>query len=159
MATEIERKFLLASDAWRPEATQSSELRQGYLAASPEITVRVRVSGSNGLLTIKGKTQGISRSEYEYAIPLEEAHELLTLCPSLVEKTRHLVPSGRHLFEIDEFHGENHGLIVAEVELSSEAEDFIRPAWLGAEVSKDHRYSNSSLADRPFSTWITPARD
>jgi adenylate cyclase len=154
MLTEIERKFLLTSACWRTGITQSLRITQGYLSRDLERTVRVRICGENAFITVKGKTEGISRTEIEFPLPLETALELLPLCfQPLIDKTRHLVPHGGHLWEIDEFHGSNIGLIVAEIELEAEDTAFARPDWLGDEVSHDFRYTNASLSERPFSEW------
>jgi adenylate cyclase len=155
MATEIERKFLLASDDWRREVTEHTDLVQGYLSRSPNSAIRVRIKGEQAHLNIKHTLDGIHRLEYEYPIPIEDAREMLervALRP-LIDKTRHHVRRGRHLWEIDEFHGDNAGLVVAEVELSAADEDFERPAWLGKEVSDDARYYNSNLSEHPYSRW------
>ncbi len=157
MALEIERKFLLSSDAWRDLVTQSTLFRQGYLTPGVEGTkasVRVRVEGERGVLNVKSVRMGIQRHEYEYEIPLVDANEMLdTLCGAIIEKTRHLVPLGAHVWEIDEFHGDNAGLIVAEIELSAADEAFAQPAWVGGEVTDDARYYNVALVSRPFNTW------
>lgn len=155
MGTEIERKYLLAGDGWRAEVTQSERMVQGYLARSETSAIRVRVVGDDAELNIKHSLDGVQRLEYEYPIPLEDAHELLDAVASrpLIDKTRHLVRRGSHTWEIDEFHGDNAGLIVAEIELSDPDEAFDRPAWLGEEVSLDSRYYNSNLSQRPFTTW------
>ncbi|ALO47213.1 CYTH domain-containing protein [Pseudohongiella spirulinae] len=152
MATEIERKFLLANGNWRTKVVTSIKIIQGYLSRD-ETTVRIRKSGNQAWLTIKGPSQGISRLEYEYAIPPADADQMLmTLCDDqLIEKTRHLVPVDALTWEIDEFHGRHHGLIVAELELPHEHTAFERPDWLGQEVSSDPRYRNSYLASNPFS--------
>lgn len=155
MATEIERKFLLSSDAWRDQATSSSRLVQGYLARTDGSAIRVRVDGERAELNIKHTLDGINRLEYEYAIPLDDAREMLdrvALRP-LIDKTRHIVPIGGHEWEIDEFHGDNAGLVVAEIELGSDDEAFERPDWLGQEVSSDPRYYNSNLSKLPFTRW------
>ena len=152
MATEIERKFLLASDSWRGPIGQSIRIAQGYLATDP--TVRVRIKGETGFLTIKGKSlDGISRSEFEYPIPVADALELLKLCPKVLDKTRHLVNFGGFTWEIDEFHGENAGLIVAELELPAVDTPYSRPDWLGEEVTGDVRYYNSMLSQSPYCRW------
>ena len=149
---EIERKFLVISRAWK--RGRGTDFRQGYLCSTPERTVRVRIAGSKAFITVKGKTRGLTRSEFEYAIPLRDARELLKLCePPFIEKRRYVTKVGRHRWEIDEFRGVNAGLVVAEIELTSEREKFERPAWVGKEVSHDARYFNSNLAKRPFSTW------
>nr|WP_314899189.1 CYTH domain-containing protein [uncultured Deefgea sp.] len=153
MAVEIERKFLVASDAWREQISRSTRIAQGYLCTDIERTVRVRTKGEAAFLTIKGKNAGISRAEFEYAIPVADALAMLQLCPNVLDKTRHLVDIDGHTFEVDEFHGANAGLIVAELELSSEDAAYPQPAWLGAEVSGDTRYYNSALSITPFSQW------
>ena len=151
---EIERKFLVGNDSWRPGAS-GTRFRQGYLSTDPERTVRVRLEGDRGVLTIKGPSRGISRAEFEYPIPAAEAATLLdTLClQPLIEKTRYRVEHGGHLWEIDEFAGDNAGLVLAEVELSSEDEQVALPPWVGMEVSNDPRYFNANLARHPFSRW------
>lgn len=156
MGTEIERKFLVTSDEWRGKA-QSRRLVQGYLSRDPERTVRVRIDGDKAALTIKGKSAGATRAEFEYEIPLGDAELLLPLCLSpLIDKVRHIVIHEGHRWEIDEFAGDNAPLIVAELELSSEDEAFARPEWLGAEVTDDARYFNSQLAVHPYSRWDKP---
>jgi CYTH domain-containing protein len=159
MATEIERKFLVA-DPTIVDGTPGSNGRQGYLSLDPERTVRVRVSESHGALTIKGRARGIERDEFEYEIPVEDARHLLRLClGSLVEKRRHRLPGGNEMtWEIDVFDGDNAGLIVAEIELPSVDASFDRPSWLGPEVSDDPRYLNARLAQRPFRTWSSESR-
>ncbi|QLG89200.1 CYTH domain-containing protein [Chitinibacter bivalviorum] len=153
MAIEIERKFLLNNQHWREQVSRSTRIAQGYLNAEPSRTVRVRVKGDSGFITIKGKNEGISRVEFEYEIPAADALELLKLCPNVLDKTRHLVNIDGHTFEIDEFHGLNNGLIVAEIELASENASYPQPDWLGPEVSGDVRYYNSALSEKPFSSW------
>jgi adenylate cyclase len=152
---EIERKFLLRSDGWRQQVRLSTHLRQGYLNNEQHCSVRVRIAGDQAWLNLKGVTLGAQRLEFEYAIPLADAHRMLdTLsCKPLIEKTRHLVDVGRHTFEIDEFEGENAGLIVAEIELDDPDEPFEKPAWLGAEVTDDPRYYNTCLAEHPYQHW------
>jgi adenylate cyclase len=155
MATEIERKFLLASDDWRAEVEESMRLTQGYLSRGQQSAVRVRIKGDTAQLNIKHTIDGISRLEYEYSLPLTDAQEILervALRP-LIDKTRHHVHRGQHLWEIDEFYGENAGLIVAEIELNDPDEVFERPSWLGKEVSDDVRYYNSRLSECPYSQW------
>ena len=154
MGIEIERKFLIATEDWRGLA-EGLDYRQGYLSTAKERTVRVRTIGAQGFLTIKGISIGATRTEFEYEIPVDDAHELLDeLClRPLIEKRRHRVPFGGLIWEIDEFFGENHGLIVAEVELTSEDQDIDLPPWIGEEVTGDPRFFNSSLVERPFSTW------
>jgi adenylate cyclase len=154
MATEIERKFLVIGDEWRKTAV-GTLYRQGYIFSDAKRTVRVRVAGEKGFLTIKGAAVGLVRPEFEYAIPVEDAMLMLdTLCDRpLIEKTRYVLKQGGLTWEIDEFAGENQGLIVAEVELA-DANQFIElPPWIGAEVSHDSRYFNAALAKRPFTRW------
>ncbi len=148
MALEIERKFLLLNEDFKQQARERVEIRQGYLSLSPERTVRVRTWGDKGYLTVKGRssTNGLSREEWEREIPYAEAEELLAGCRATVEKSRYLVPVGRHTFEVDEFHGLNTGLLLAEVELQAEDEAFERPAWLGREVTGEKAYYNSQIA-------------
>ena len=155
MGQEIERKFLLDSDGWRTEVTGSVRLVQGYVSRGDKSAVRVRIKGERGELNIKHTLDGIHRLEYEYEIPLSDARELLdnvALRP-LIDKVRHHVNFGDHLWEIDEFFGDNAGLVVAEIELGSADEAFDRPAWLGREVSDDPRYYNSNLSKLPFTQW------
>lgn len=155
MGTEIERKFLLKSDRWRDEVVTSVSFRQGYLSRGPGSAVRVRLQDGRAELNIKSTRDGIHRLEFEYPIPVEDGEELLArvaLRP-LIEKTRHLVKRGGHVWEIDEFFGENVGLIVAEIELAAADQVFDRPDWLGREVSTDPRYYNSSLSEHPYCTW------
>lgn len=155
---EIERKFLVTSDAWRAAATPHA-IKQGYLAREPHRTVRVRLRDDEAWMTVKGPTTGISREEVEFPLEIGIARELFALClDGLIEKTRHELRHGGMLWEIDEFHGSNAGLIVAEVELPDAdcAIDF--PPWLGAEVSADLRFSNSQLARRPWSAWSDEER-
>ena len=152
MAKEIERKFLV-KESWQPQ-DEGIKIAQGYLSTVPERTVRVRIKGNKGYLTIKGKNQGISRTEFEYEIPLGDAEELLKLAEQpILSKTRYLEQHGNRLWEIDVFAGENQGLVVAEVELPDEQADFSRPDWLGQEVSGDVRYYNANLIKKPFSLW------
>ena len=155
MATEIERKFLLKNDSWRKEANESSMIRQGYLAGTEKSSIRVRVSGEKANINIKSATLDVTRQEYEYAIPLSEANEILdTLCEcSLIEKTRYHVQHGNHVWEVDEFYGDNQGLVVAEIELNSADENFERPDWVGEEVSDDTRYYNVCLVKHPYKDW------
>jgi adenylate cyclase len=154
MGVEIERKFLVLGDAWRALG-EPVLLRQGYLCTDPMRTVRVRIEGGQGVLTIKSKSVGATRGEWEYPIPLDEAAELLDrLCERpLVEKTRRRIGHAGFVWEVDEFLGENAGLVVAEIELPSEDSVFERPAWVGQEVTGDKRYYNSSLIRNPYSTW------
>jgi adenylate cyclase len=154
MGHEIERKFLVRPDAWRP-AGPGTPFRQGYLSTHPERVVRVRIAGDKAWLTVKGVTRGLTRSEFEYPIPVPDAAAMLDgLCERpLIEKDRHVEVHGGKTWEIDVFHGENEGLVLAELELDSEDEPFARPAWAGDEVSADPRYANASLARNPFSRW------
>lgn len=152
MAKEIERKFLVQAN-WQPQ-DEGIKIAQGYLSTVPERTVRVRIKGDKGYLTIKGKNQGISRAEFEYEIPIGDAEELLKLAEQpILSKTRYLEQHGNRLWEIDVFAGENQGLVVAEVELPDEQAEFSRPDWLGQEVSGDVRYYNANLIKKPFSLW------
>ena len=153
---EIERKFLVSSDAFKNDALRKNHIAQGYLNSAPDRTVRVRIKGDTGYLTIKGKSNetGLSRFEWEKEIPLADAKALLLLCEKgIIEKNRYEVPVGKHLFEVDEFFGENEGLLLAEVELQSESEFFEKPHWLGDEVTQDQRYYNSYLSKNPFTSW------
>lgn len=158
MAVEIERKFLVKNDTWKTneqgEAICGSVFRQGYLSEG-EATVRVRLEGAKGKLTIKGRNQGMSRLEYEYDIPADEAAEMLArLCAKpLIEKTRFVRQEGQHTWEIDVFEGDNAGLVVAEVELSAEDEHVELPHWIGEEVTSDPRYYNVNLAKTPVKDW------
>ena len=155
MPVEIERKFLVDGDAWRAEVRRREYFAQGYLAASERCSVRVRVGDGRAWLNLKGRLQGATRLEYEYEVPVAEANEMLdSLCAlGRVEKWRHWVPHAGHEWEVDEFLGENAGLVVAELELGDEAEPFVRPPWLGPEVTEDLRYLNTSLASRPWRGW------
>jgi adenylate cyclase len=155
MAQEIERKFLVKDDSWRSAAGEGKVYLQGYLSLDRERVVRVRVKGNQGFLTIKGLREGISASEYEYPIPLADAEEMLQkLClRPLIEKVRFEVSFGGLLWEVDEFKGENQGLILAEVELKSEDQAVTLPPWAGLEVSHDKRYSNASMVQSPFKSW------
>ncbi len=155
MGIEIEKKFLLRNDAWRTEADAGTAFRQGYLVGSDKASVRVRIEGDNANINIKSATLGITRQEFEYPIPLEDAQNLLeNLCEKpLIEKTRYHVRHTGHVWEIDVFEGENAGLVVAEIELDDEDEAFARPDWLGEEVSGDPRYYNVSLVKHPFCDW------
>lgn len=153
MGTEIERKFLVAGDGWKAGAA-GRRLRQGYLSFDPDRTVRVRIAGERAWLNIKGRTEGIRRLEFEYEIPVADAVQLLDLSQAaVIDKTRYLVEHGDRTWEVDEFHGENEGLVVAELEVRDERDEFERPSWLGAEVSGDPRYYNARLARHPFREW------
>jgi adenylate cyclase len=155
MGVEIERKFLLASDAWKSHVEKSYQMRQGYLSHDAQSSVRVRICDERADINIKSTRDGIYRLEYEYAIPMEDALELLEQVAHrpLVEKTRHIIHFADHCWEIDEFAGDNRGLIVAEIELSSVDENFEYPVWLGQEISTDARYYNSNLSKLPYSYW------
>ena len=184
MAREIERKFLVRSDAWRAAASKAGapgvRILQGYLSTSNTRSVRVRTAGEHATLTVKGAKVGLRASEFEYAIPLADARQMLDqLCRRpLIRKTRYNIPvpdntpvpddtpvpndtpvpddipaPGGHIWEVDEFHAENAGLVVAEIELSHEHQTFARPVWIGAEVTNDPRYLNTNLVERPFATW------
>ena len=153
---EIERKFLVTSTAFLDEFRAKNRIVQGYLSSVPERTVRVRIKGDKGYLTIKGKSSdsGMSRMEWEKEIALEEAEQLLRLCEAgVIDKIRYEIPVGKHLYEVDVFSGENEGLILAEIELESENEAFEKPNWLGMEVTNDTRYYNAYLSQKPFKTW------
>lgn len=155
MAQEIERKFLVEGD-FKTEAYAQSRIIQGYISSARGRTVRVRIRDGKGYLTIKGASNasGTSRYEWEKELPLNEAEELMKLCePGIIDKTRYLVRSGEHTFEVDEFYGENAGLVVAEVELNSEDEVFAKPGFIAQEVTGDVRYYNSQLMKNPFASW------
>ena len=155
MANEIERKFLVKGE-FKNIASKETRIVQGYLSSVPERTVRVRIKGDKGFITIKGigNTSGASRYEWEKEIPTSEVEELLKICePGVIDKTRYLVKVDNHTFEVDEFYGENQGLTVAEIELSTESEAFVKPEWLGDEVTGDTNYYNSMLMKNPFTKW------
>ena len=153
MGVEIERKFLLKSEEWRALGAPLL-LRQGYLSSDPAPVVRVRIEGKQAFMTVKSKSVGATRGEWEYPIPLADANELLALCaPPLVEKFRRKIAFAGNVWEVDEFLGVNAGLVVAEIELASENQAFERPDWIGAEVTHDARYFNSALARHPYSAW------
>lgn len=155
MALEIERKFLVNGE-FRSKAVESTRIVQGYICAAQGRAVRIRIRDNKAYITIKGSTgpTGFTRYEWEKEISVEDGEELLRLCePSLIEKTRYIVKYGDHLFEVDEFSGENAGLIIAEIELKSEDEHFEKPLWLGKEVTGDPRYYNSYLSGHPYSRW------
>jgi adenylate cyclase len=155
MATEIERKFLVHGTAWRSAADVGTRIWQGYLNRDKHRTVRVRVAGEKAFLTIKGLTQGATRAEFEYEIPLSDATALRALCDGpVIDKIRYRIPCTPHLvWEVDEFFGDNQGLVVAEIELESENQPFTLPDWLGAEVTTDARYYNANLAAVPYRSW------
>ena len=153
---EIERKFLVKGDGFKRLASAILPICQGYLSSVPERSVRVRLRGEKAYLTVKGMSsrEGLSRFEWEKEIFPHEAEELIKLCePGVIEKSRYLVPAGKHTYEVDECHGDNEGLVVAEIELSTPEEDFIKPEWLGKEVTGDLRYYNSSLTKNPYKNW------
>ncbi len=159
MPREIEKKFLLKNDAWRPLVERRSRMTQGYLASGGRVSVRVRVAGDEAWLNIKAGGLVASRPEYEYAIPVDEARELLALAEGpLIDKTRHFIPAGDLTWEIDEFHGDNSGLVVAELELDNEQQAFPRPPWLGTEVTELHRYYNVRLVQHPYKEWTEAER-
>ena len=155
MAVEIEHKFLLANNDWRKQVSYSVQYKQGYLSSVATSSIRVRISDDHAWLNIKSATIGTQRHEYEYEIPLSDAHEIITnLCRKpIVEKTRHIVIDDGNTWEIDEFEGDNKDLIVAEIELSEVGAVFSMPAWLGEEVTSDLRYYNNNLASHPYSVW------
>jgi adenylate cyclase len=152
VAIEIERKFLVAGTEWRQ--ANGIRLSQGFLNRDKQRTVRVRIAGQEAFLTVKGETRGASRAEFEYEIPREDAEQLLALCEgSLVEKIRYVIVHEGRTWEVDEFLGENQGLVVAEIELTREDESFEKPSWAAREVTEDPRYYNSSLATHPYCMW------
>ena len=153
---EIERKFLVRGDDFKRRAHKSYRIKQGYISSGNGRTVRVRIRDNQGFLTIKGPSLdgGLSRYEFEHEISLEEAEQLFRICePGVIDKTRYLVSSGNHTFEVDEFYGDNEGLVIAEVELSSPDEPYEKPDFIGDEVTGDHRYYNAYLATNPYKTW------
>ena len=159
MAAEIERKFLVGNVDWRGGAA-GVRMAQGYLSLDPDRTVRVRAAGKSAWLTIKGRTSGITRAEFEFEIPPEQAQSLLGLClPTIIDKTRYRIFHHGYVWEVDVFHGENDGLVLAEVELSYESESPEIPPWCLTEVSADPRYFNSYLASHPFTSWPPPAKE
>jgi adenylate cyclase len=155
MSYEIERKFLVRDSSWRAQADHGERLRQGYLAGGEQGSVRVRIGGGQARLNIKGRTLGAVRREFDYPIPLDDAAVLLDeLCERpLIEKTRYRVAHAGHVWEVDEFAGDNHGLVVAEIELEAADAPFERPAWVGDEVTDDARYYNVALARHPYRAW------
>ncbi|NEX22231.1 CYTH domain-containing protein [Thiorhodococcus mannitoliphagus] len=155
MPLEIERKFLVCGDGWRAGVEAQGRILQGYLADGPRATVRARIKGELAYLTIKGASSGISRSEFEYRIPVEDAEAMLRemAVSAVIEKVRYRVRVGTHLWDLDVFEGENLGLVMAEIELEAEDADFQLPDWAGEEVSKDPRYFNAALAKHPYSRW------
>ncbi|MEY3107579.1 MAG: hypothetical protein RIT35_1757 [Pseudomonadota bacterium] len=155
MAIEIEHKFLLANNNWRNYITHSVNYQQGYLSSQPTSSIRIRISNNNAWINIKSATIGESRNEYEYEIPFHDANEIIqNLCKKpIITKTRYFVTHEQHIWEIDEFHGENEGLIVAEIELTKIDESYAKPDWVGNEVTYDLRYYNNNLANKPYSLW------
>lgn len=156
MSLEIERKFLVKNDAFKKVSFQQKIIKQGYLNSDKNRTVRIRISDHQGFITVKGvsNASGATRFEWEKEIDVTEATEMLSLCETtIIDKNRFLVESGKHIFEIDEFYGDNQGLIIAEIELNSENETFEKPTWLGEEVTGNAKYYNSYLSKFPFSTW------
>lgn len=153
MAVEIERKFLIRNDSWKKDVIKALECRQGYIISDRKRTVRVRMMGESGYLTVKGATSNISRMEFEYEIDKADASYMLMLCDNLVEKTRHYIKHAGMTWELDVFAGANAGLVMAEIELESESQAFDLPDWAGEEVSGDERYFNSYLSRHPYSTW------
>jgi adenylate cyclase len=153
---EIERKFLITSEEFKSAAYSSKRIKQGYLSTVPERTVRIRIKEDKAYLTIKGLSSknGLSRYEWEKEIPVNDAEQLLELCQEgIIDKTRYEIKVGKHTYEVDEFYGANAGLVLAEIELSSENENYEKPAWLGDEVTTDHRYYNAYLSSNPFTYW------
>ncbi len=155
MAVEIEHKFLVKKETWKNAVASESAILQGYLSTGSGLTVRVRLKGSRGFLTVKGPSRGTLRNEFEYEIPAEDARELLALegVSGVISKTRYQVRIGSHVWDVDVFSGDNAGLVLAEVELSEEGEVFERPDWIGEEVTEDPRYFNSALAEKPYRSW------
>lgn len=153
---EIERKFLVTSNTFKEEAFKSTRIIQGFLNTHKERTVRVRLKGDIGFITVKGQStnDGLSRFEWEKEVTKDEAESLLELCePGVIDKTRYEVKAGSHIFEVDEFYGDNNGLVIAEVELNTKNEAFLKPDWLGEEVTGIIKYYNSQLCEKPFKTW------
>lgn len=156
MATETERKFLVKSGAYKDYSYKTTRIKQGYLSSVPERTVRVRVAGDKGWITIKGigNKKGMSRYEWERKIPKITGEELLKICePGVIDKTRYTIKIGKQIFEVDEFHGENQGLVVAEIELQDEHEPIPKAVWLGREITGNKKYYNSMLVKKPFTKW------
>lgn len=158
MGVEIERKFTINKEfvnSLIDKATKSAIIRQGYLSSSPDRSVRIRISDKNAFITIKGKTVGISRSEFEYPIPLEDALDLLSLSENpIIEKIRYIIEENNNMWEIDLFKGANKGLIIAEIELKSETQEFIIPTWIDKEVTGNSKYYNLALSRHPYNQWI-----
>ena len=154
MALEIERKFLVAGEEWRQRIGRSQRMTQAYLGGE-RASIRLRIAGEAAFLNIKSRNKGHARQEFEYSIPLVDAQQMMTslVLPGAIDKTRHYVEHAGHLWEIDEFHGDNQGLMVAEIELVSADEQFAKPVWLGLEVTDEQRYYNNQLSSRPFQQW------
>lgn len=161
MATEIEHKYLINKALWETITPHKSvKITQGYLSTDPNKTLRVRIKGNEGYITIKSKTIGASRLEFEYEIPLADATEMLnSFCTDVIDKTRHLVMHDNKLWEVDEFTGLNQGLVVAEIELNNEAETYSLPIWVTENITSDRRYANSNLIANPYSTWVTMLKE
>lgn len=155
MAIEIERKFLVADDSWRSGVAEVRSIEQAYLAKTDHVSIRIRIdNGSAATLTIKSAEPGVERREYEYALPVADASELMQRREgAVIVKSRHLVRRGRHVWEVDVFEGENAGLVIAEVELARADEPIERPSWLGQEITHDRRFYNAELAKAPFARW------
>lgn len=155
MGIEIERKFLVVDEGWKDAVCRKYPIAQGYISRQAERTVRVRIKGEKGYLTLKGQARGLVRREFEYEIPVDDARTILsTLCQGpLIEKCRYEVEVGDHLWEVDVFEGENAGLVVAEIELRRPDEEFLLPSWVGQEVTGQVQYYNARLVDRPYSSW------
>jgi adenylate cyclase len=159
MGTEIERKFLVSGDAWRAAAAERVSLHQGYLAVDNGNTVRIRLAEGRAWLTVKGPAAGARRTEFEYAVPPDDALTLLALCGNrVVDKIRSRVPHAGHVWEVDQYEGPNAGLITAEVEMAAECEEVQLPSWLGPEITGDRRFDNASLSMRPFGNWEAAER-
>jgi len=153
MAKEIERKFLLSSEKWREEVIQEFDIQQGYILKGNDRAVRIRIKSGKAILNMKKGKSAIEREEFEYEIPLEDGMSLMKWCEQKILKTRYIVNRGDHVWEIDEFHGSNKGLVVAEIELDSVSQTFSLPDWIGLEVSEDPHYLNTYLSANPFSEW------
>ena len=155
MALEIERKFLLRTDDWRAAVESRELLRQGYLSSGSQCSIRARIAGEQAWINLKARRSGMTRLEFEYSIPVADANEILDELAQgpILEKYRHRIPAGEYVWEVDEFLGENAGLIVAEIELPNENAQFDRPSWVGEEVTEDERYYNFNLAKNPYSQW------
>jgi CYTH domain-containing protein len=156
MAMETERKFLVNNDSFKSAAIKAVSIEQGYFITTGDSAVRIRIIDNQAVITIKSKNKknGFSRHEWEYPIPYDDAREIIQICSSnIIKKTRYLIPVEKHCFEVDVFHGENEGLVIAEIELSSEEETFVIPSWLGKEVTFKKKFHNAFIAKKPYSTW------